>query len=1061
LFLTFGSIRRLVVCGLCLLPLAACYAPGDETRPAAPAVTSAPANPAPTFLLKPALRLERELKAGEVQAFEIALEADQTLDLVVDQQGGDVVVTLLDPQGEQLLRVDNPSGADGSEGPERVVWVSEKPASYRLTVSGFGAQGGHYTILLAEVRSATESDRVRATAELTMSEADLLYNQDRRRCQQTIGKYEAALAAFQALGDRSREADALYRLGRSWQGLGASRQALEAYERARDFYEETENERQQAITLHNLCSIYKSEYELEKALDRCQRALLLWQRVGDRMGRAKSSNMSGFIFRRLAEGHRALTFYDQALGLWRELGERSQEARDLHNRGRVYASLGKPKQALADLSQALAIQRNLGEEDRIPITLNGLAYVYASRGETEKALESLTEALELQGTEIHYRRAITLNCIAWIHFLSGKTEEALEEYRRAGKIFHIEGKTAWEAQTLADIGRVFASQNQPQEALNHFRRALPLFAAIRQRSGKAQSLLGIAAAERQRGNLEAARETIEEALLLVEDLRTRSAVASSDLRAYYFATKQHYYDFYIDLLMELHRASPWAGHDREALAASERARARSLLEILTEGGRDFEHGADPTLLERERNLERRINAKELQLVWLLENSAAEQQVRRVEGEQQDLLREYEWVRGQIRLSSPHYASLTQPVPLYVDALQRQVPDDETILLWYKLGEKRSFLWAVTPDSITSFVLPPRARIEDLTRHAYDLISEDKRQARQRVQKDLAELSDMLLSPVVALLREKERLLVISEGALRVLPWSALPTPAITSRKQASAVPLVTSYEIIALPSASALAALRAKLADRPPAPKTLAVLADPVFGSEDPRLAASQRRTEGGPPEPNPVPSGERSGDPESLPRLVYSGLEAKTILALVPAESRLEALGFDANREVVESGELGRYRIVHFATHGHLNAEHPELSRLMLSQVDEQGKARDDGFLHAYEIYRLKLSAELVVLSACQTALGPQIPGEGLMGLTRAFLHAGSARVVVSLWKVNDRATAELMGRFYQHLLVDKMPPAAALRAAQDFIRREKRWRAPYYWAGFVLQGEWRDIRR
>lgn len=169
-----------------------------------------------------------------------------------------------------------------------------------------------------------------------------------------------------------------------------------------------------------------------------------------------------------------------------------------------------------------------------------------------------------------------------------------------------------------------------------------------------------------------------------------------------------------------------------------------------------------------------------------------------------------------------------------------------------------------------------------------------------------------------------------------------------------------------------------------------------------------------------------------------------------------MKALDFNANRVTATSSDLGQYRIVHFATHGLLNSEHPELSGIVLSLVDEQGRPQD-GFLRLREIYNLNLPAELVVLSACRTGLGKEIKGEGLVGLTRGFMYAGAARVVASLWKVQDDATAELMKRFYLGMLKDGMRPAAALRSAQVEMWKQKRWRSPYYWAAFVLQGEWK----
>jgi CHAT domain-containing protein len=192
------------------------------------------------------------------------------------------------------------------------------------------------------------------------------------------------------------------------------------------------------------------------------------------------------------------------------------------------------------------------------------------------------------------------------------------------------------------------------------------------------------------------------------------------------------------------------------------------------------------------------------------------------------------------------------------------------------------------------------------------------------------------------------------------------------------------------------------------------------------------------------------------LKRLLMTRDEAEASLSVAPRDGGFKALDFRANRATATSDELSSYRIVHFATHGLLNSEHPELSGLVLSLVDEQGRFQD-GFLRMHEIFNLRLPAELVVLSACQTGLGKAIKGEGLMGLTRGFMYAGAARVVASLWEVNDVATAELMKRFYRHMLQDGMRPAAALRAAQIEMWKKPQWQSPFYWGGFILQGEWK----
>jgi CHAT domain-containing protein len=267
-------------------------------------------------------------------------------------------------------------------------------------------------------------------------------------------------------------------------------------------------------------------------------------------------------------------------------------------------------------------------------------------------------------------------------------------------------------------------------------------------------------------------------------------------------------------------------------------------------------------------------------------------------------------------------------------------------------------------------------------------------------------------------------------------------------------PLVASHEIVRLPSASALAALRTEVASRKTRPGSgIAVLADPVFAADDERLPAARRS------QPETYADELQSSLAAvgtGLPRLLFTRREADSIAAATAPGQVTRYLDFRANRAAATSPELARNRIVHFATHGLLNGETPELSGLVLSRIDEHGKP-EDGFLRLYEIYSLKLPVDLVVLSACQTALGKETHGEGVNSVSRAFLYAGAARVIASLWRVDDAATADLMGRFYRKLLAGRQRPAAALRSAQLEMLAQQRWQFPYFWSAFELQGEWK----
>jgi CHAT domain-containing protein len=299
------------------------------------------------------------------------------------------------------------------------------------------------------------------------------------------------------------------------------------------------------------------------------------------------------------------------------------------------------------------------------------------------------------------------------------------------------------------------------------------------------------------------------------------------------------------------------------------------------------------------------------------------------------------------------------------------------------------------------------------------------------------LSRMLLSPVAGRVANK-RLLIVAEGMLQYLPFGALPDPD-------TGAPLLLGHEIVTAPSASVVAVLRQETAGRKPAARTLAVLADPVFRADDVRIS----------PDRISVRSGVDAGLPEYA-RLRFSRAEAEGIAQLAETGGVFKALDFEASRETAMKPELGEYRIVHFATHSLLDNQRPELSGVVLSLVDRSGRPQN-GFLRLYDIYNLRLNADLVVLSACRTALGQDIKGEGLIGMTRGFLYAGAPRVLATLWEIDDRVTAEAMKKFYEGMLGRAERPAEALRAAQIALWKSKSQDAPYYWAAFNLEGEWR----
>jgi len=882
--------------------------------------------------------------------------------------------------------------------------------------------------------------------------------------------FNQALSIRQTVSDRTGEVVTLTDIGITHESMGDYQKALEMFNQARLLLGELGDRGKEADLLNNMCVIQNNLGEPKKAIDTCNQALSLRRELNNHRGEATTLNNLGNAYSNLGEYQQTLDAYTKSHAIHKAMGNSQGEAIALNNIGWIYDTLGEYQKAIGSYNQALEIFRAQGNQYREAITLSNLAVSYAYLKDYRKSLELNQQVLSLRRAQDNRQGvAITLNNLASNYSNLGEKRKALDAYNQSIALHRAVGNPRHLTAALRNLGVLYRDLGEPQKALDYLNESLQMTRATGDRDGEAVALSQIARVERDRGNLLEARSRIEAALAVVESLRM--TVMSQQLRASYFASFRKYHEFSVDLLMRLHKQHPSEGFDAAALQACEKGRARSLLELLKEAGAEIRQGVDPSLLEREQLLRQSISDQAARQMRLLSSEHTAEQAAAAAKEIDALTTDYEQVEARIRQTSPQYAALTQPAPFTLKEIQSEVLDDETLLLEYALGQERSFLWAVTKASISSYELPNRAEIESAAHHFYELLTarnrtvanETPEQRGERLQRADAEypkisaaLSRMLLGPVASELKRK-RLVIVGEGVLQYTAFAALPVAG--PRPGAGSSPLVADHEVISLPSASVLGVLRRGAAGRKAADKAVAVFADPVFSSSDPRL---------GPLSKDHVPAVEavasasdanRSATESGLRdfvRLRFSRQEADRIARFAPEGKGLKALDFAASRATATSPELAKYAIVHFATHGLINNQHPDLSGIILSLVDQQGHPQD-GFLRLYDIYNLKLGADLVVLSACQTALGKEIKGEGLVGLTRGFMHAGAPRVVASLWQIDDRATAELMARFYEAMFRQGLRPAAALRAAQVSMWRDKRWQAPYYWAAITLQGEWK----
>jgi CHAT domain-containing protein/tetratricopeptide (TPR) repeat protein len=911
------------------------------------------------------------------------------------------------------------------------------------------------------LRQASAVDRGHVIAQRTFEAAQKLRSQsnatDKRAA---IGKYQEATPLFEAAGDTYRQTLNVQAMGLAYAQLGEFRPALRFFEEALSLAQKFGDERLEAPIETLLGGVNDVLGEITKSRQHYERAHLLAKRLSDNTSEGSALNNIGKLYNDAGDFQKALDYYLQALPLFADSPDR--RAITLNNIGVAYNGLGEPERALDYFQQSVIILRTGADRSAESYTLSNIGFAYDRLQKFSEALNYYSQARTIQQkTGNRAQEAETLDLTGVAYSQLGQPDKALEFHQQALEIQRATQNIRREAISLLNIGHVYNLLDQPEKAIEQLDKSLSIFRNIGDLNNAAATLESRARAERLRGDLLTSRKNIEESLSLIETVRARSG--SQQLRASYLASREKAYEFYVDLLMQLDAKDPGKGYGAEALKASERSRARSFTELLNEAHVDLHEGVSADLIKREREISQLLNAKAQREIQLTARKGSQQEIETLHKEISLLEDEYQQLQASIRKASPAYAALTQPQPLDLTEIQKQL-DRDTLLLEYSLGDDHSYMWLVARDSFKTYELPKRSDIQTIAKQVYDSLTarsvlkslETPVQRQKRIadadnqfQQAVTQLSKMILQPAKTDLGKK-RLAIIADGVLQYVPFAVLTDPT-------SAGPLVLQHELISLPSASTLAIQRKNLANRKPAQRTVAVIADPVFATDDPRFAKKvdlrQQKTQ----EAADTRLLEHLADTGQLTirRLPFTRQEADQILAVAPNGSNLKAVDFRANRSLAMSDELSNFRYVHFATHGYLDSSRPDLSAIVLSLVDQNGNPQD-GFLRSHDIFKLKLPAELVVLSACETGLGKDVKGEGLIGLTRGFMYAGARRVIVSLWNVNDKATASLMEQVYTGMLKTHKTPAASLRAAQVEMLRQKQWQSPYYWAAFVIQGDW-----
>ncbi|MGH9837547.1 MAG: CHAT domain-containing protein [Blastocatellia bacterium] len=734
----------------------------------------------------------------------------------------------------------------------------------------------------------------------------------------------------------------------------------------------------------------RKAYRLQAALQCYRRVLQLPALPGQ--VKASALNSVAQLYTLLHQYPLAAEYYQQALRLARRLKDRRDETDALIGLATVGAEQGLVEQARAYLEQARQLAEQARDEKAVAATLALVGRTYRAQGQMAPAREATRQALW------HQRQT---------HDQEGET------------------------QSLCLLSELDLTSNQPQAALEQAARAVALANQLKVSELQWRAYLELARSQRA---LDRAREAINSYFRAVGFIeKQRLLYFSTDaFKITLLAERQAPYRELADLLIERGRAD-------EAFEIIEHARSRATLDLLATARRRAAPLRSLASNVALRDLAQRIARlrAELRSAPLDGRQQTARQAELAEAEQR--LEEARWEAEMERFN--HFAR-----PATLKEAQRVVQPQEALLEFF-LGEKRSYVWLISAEEVRWAALPGQQEIEEKIRPYLETLgAKPRRSSLEREvanQKRLGEqLFNLLLGQFAERLAASQQLTIAPDGLLYYLPFETLIHDGHY---------LIEQYEIRYIPSVSVLSLLpQSREPAVPQAQMELLAFGDPVFVP----LPKTTNHTK--------IPSGNLNREFWSstslrLPPLPNTRAEALFISEPFPPERKQLYLGRAATEEAFKREPLDRYRRLHFATHSLIDEQFPARSGVVLALADdpqEAQEAQEDGLLEVAEIAELKLDCDLVVLSACQTGRGQLVRGEGIVGLTRAFLYAGARSVAVSLWNVSDLSTARLMRSFYRHLAAGTGAAAALRQAKLEMLDRNNVTRHPYYWAPFVLVG-------
>jgi CHAT domain-containing protein/tetratricopeptide (TPR) repeat protein len=791
------------------------------------------------------------------------------------------------------------------------------------------------------------------------------------------------------------------------------------------------------------------------AMNRMQEALARSQQMGYERGIALAHREIGYIHFYLGERQTALDSFRTAERMFPEAGAVVELARVFNAIGLVYRDFGDLVAAERYFEDAertfVSADYPLGE---LTALLNR-SDLYTRAGSNEQARESYLLAqkrAEELGDE--FQMSMAAEGLGKLELNSKNFDKAIIHFKAALALTETSGTNS---NTISELlGAAYELKGDLKNARTQYDSVL----AINDRTGntvnRAKNLFDLARVDYLEGKFQASHDRMVESLELTETVY--ASVDSSSLRRSYLGQSHYRFELMTALAARDAIASLSPEDNELALMYLEKARSRSLSEDLRLTGAGFSTDADQALISKERYLLASLTAKNDRLTNMRLEDPSDPDVSVVESEISKILEELDEISTVQKQRDPLYSSIRKPPDFELAPLQREALGSDEVLIVYFLSESESYVWLADKTKIELYRLPGGGLINQAVdslneklqmRADVDDLQPEKRAERIRTaDADYAvaarELSNMILGPVAEKIKGK-RLIVVPDGKLNYFPISALPMP-----NSESDDPILLTNEVIYQPSAQTYALLK-KIGKGRKDERTrdLLVFSDPVFNPADERLTGVEVAAE----KPDEQQYRFRLVESfSSLSRLPASKTEAETVSSAVGGSDLF--MGFDATRDRLLNTNLSDYRVVHLATHGFLDPERPELSSLVFSRYDQTGKQIDES-IRMHDIYSMKLNADLVVLSACQTGTGKEIKGEGVMGLNTAFLQAGARSVVSTLWQVEDNAANQLMKEFYGRMVSDGMSPSAALRAAQIKLYQDPQFRSPFFWAAFTVHGD------